>query len=228
MSTTSDGVPETWDGEALATDGRLARGQRTRRKVAEALVTLLEQGNPDPTARAIAEQAGVSLRLVFHHFEDMEDLYRAVSALQLERHWRQLPKISSDLPTEKKVERSVRVRSVLFEEISPVRRMALRRAENSPSVAAIMTDTNRLLRISIATTFGPELGAIPPTEAEELLEALDNVAAWETWERMRRTNGLSVTVARQVVARTLFALLAVAPIVTAASSDEDEEDEALI
>ncbi len=67
---------------AGSTDGRIARGERTRRKVAEALISLLEEGDTQPTAKLIAQRADVSLRLVFHHFEDMDALYRAVMILQ--------------------------------------------------------------------------------------------------------------------------------------------------
>ena len=38
-------------------DGRVARGERTRRALAEALISLLEEGDAQPTARRIAERA---------------------------------------------------------------------------------------------------------------------------------------------------------------------------
>src|SRR5271163_3997417 len=40
--------------EEPARDGRVARGQRTRRNVAEALMELLRAGETDPTAKAVA------------------------------------------------------------------------------------------------------------------------------------------------------------------------------
>ena len=39
----------------------------------------------------MAKRAGVSLRLVFHHFADMDDLYQFVAALQLRRQWSDMP-----------------------------------------------------------------------------------------------------------------------------------------
>src|SRR5271155_5351046 len=80
--------------EEPARDGRVARGQRTRRSVAEALMQLLRDGESDPTAKAVARRAGVSLRLVFHHFADMDDLYRFVAALQLRRPGSEMPRLS--------------------------------------------------------------------------------------------------------------------------------------
>src|SRR5438477_2779518 len=70
-------------------DGRLLRSERARAAVVDALLALIEEGNLKPTAPQIAERAGVSLRLVFHHFRDLDDLFITAA----ERH------ISRVLPT---------------------------------------------------------------------------------------------------------------------------------
>ena len=91
-------------------DGRMARGERTRRALAEALIALLEEGDAQPTARRIAERAGVSLRLVFHHFDDLESiLYHAVR-IQEQRHWRHIRPVEPTLPVDERVARVVRQR----------------------------------------------------------------------------------------------------------------------
>ena len=51
-------------------DGRLARSQRTRAAVIDALVALCVEGDPSPTALRVAERAGVALRTVYGHFAD--------------------------------------------------------------------------------------------------------------------------------------------------------------
>jgi AcrR family transcriptional regulator len=193
--------------EAPATDGRLLRGQRTRRRVAEALVELLHDGDQDPTSKAIAERAGVSLRLVFHHFSDIDDLYRTVATLQLERHWGDLPCFSSRLAVATRIERTVRHRSVLYEEISPVRRAAIRRAPSSPGVTDLLAHTDELLRENLSATFAPELEGRSETERHDTLAALDAASSWETWDRMRHRSDLNVTTTRRVVTRTMSALL---------------------
>ena len=93
--------------EEPARDGRVARGQRTRRNVAEALMQLLRDGESDPTAKAVARRAGVSLRLVFHHFADMDDLYQFVGTLQLRRQWADMPQLSPRLSLSTRIERTV-------------------------------------------------------------------------------------------------------------------------
>jgi TetR/AcrR family transcriptional regulator, regulator of autoinduction and epiphytic fitness len=195
-------------GEQPSADGRVARGQRTRRRVADALLSLLRDGDPDPTAKVIAERAGVSLRLVFHHFCDMDDLYRTVSSLQLERQRREQPNVSPQLPLAIRIHETVHYRSVLFEEISPVRRAAVRRSGSSPDVTAAVTFSNILLSDNISATFAPELDTCRDEEGTELLAAMDAASSWEAWERMRRGSELPVATASRVMTRTLSALLA--------------------
>jgi AcrR family transcriptional regulator len=189
----------------------LARGQRTRRNVAEALVDLLREGDPDPTAKAIAERAGVSLRLVFHHFADIDDLYGAVASLQLERHWSNLPTLSAKLPLTTRIERTVRHRSILFEEISPVRRAAIRRSSASPHISDAIAYTDSLLLENLCTNFDPELSPLSEEERPEVLSSLDAVSSWEFWDRMRRLSNLPVVLARRIMGRTVHAVLVSEP-----------------
>lgn len=200
-------------GEVLPTegpvDGRIARGLRTRRRVAEALVALLEEGNTDPTAKEIAARAGVSLRLVFHHFDDLDDLYRSVAAMQAERHWHELRPVPSDLPRPRRVARLMRQRAAAYDSIGPVRRAAVRHAHRSPGIAAELHHANHELRRRLAATFAPEIG-VAGEGGPELLEALDLVASWEAWDRLRSVQGLSPAAARRAVTRAMAALLATA------------------
>jgi len=195
-------------GEVPSADGRVARGQRTRRRVADALIAILRDGDPDPTAKVIAQRAGVSLRLVFHHFCDMDDLYRTVSSLLLERQWRAQPEVSPELALPLRIDATVTYRSVLFEDISPVRRAAVRRAGSSPDLTAAIGMSDLLLSENIRTAFAPELTAHDEEESDELLNAMDAASSWEAWERMRRGSELPVDTARRIMTRTLAALLA--------------------
>jgi AcrR family transcriptional regulator len=199
--------PAEWTFEVPSTDGRLARGQRTRRNVAEALVDLLREGDPDPTAKAIAERAGVSLRLVFHHFSDIDDLYNAVGALQLERHWTDLPELPAKLSLSSRIERTVRHRSILYEEVSPVRRAAIRRSGSSTRITLAMAYTDGLLVQNLSSAFAPELAHTDEGERADLLVALDAVSSWESWDRIRRCSKLPVPAARRIMTRMLASLL---------------------
>src|ERR1700723_1372281 len=85
-------------------DGRLARSTRTRHAVVDALLDLLGEGDLRPTAARIAERAGVSLRLVFHHFDDLEAIYSELADRQAERVKPLTTPISSTTPFARRVE----------------------------------------------------------------------------------------------------------------------------
>jgi len=105
-------------------DGRVARGERTRRGLAEALISLVEEGDAQPTARRIAARAGVSLRIVFHHFDDLESILGEAVRIQEQRHWHHIRPVESTLPLDERVARVVRQRDAVFRATAPVRRSA--------------------------------------------------------------------------------------------------------
>ncbi len=61
-------------------DGRVQRSVRSRERILEALVELVQEGELQPTGEQVATRAGVGLRTVFRHFEDMESLYAEIQA----------------------------------------------------------------------------------------------------------------------------------------------------
>ncbi len=194
--------------EEPARDGRLARGQRTRRHVAEALVELLIAGDPDPTAKSVARRAGVSLRLVFHHFADMDDLYQFVAALQLRRQWADMPQLSPRLSLPTRIERTVAHRAALFEETSEVRRALVCRVSTSPAIRRALAVADNLFLQDLQATFAAELAALPESTRAEYLGAMDTGTSWEAWERLRSTSGMPVRGARRVMSLMLERLCA--------------------
>lgn len=64
---------------AAPIDGRRKRSHSSRAKIVKALLDLVEGGTISPSAAEVAEAAGVGLRSVFRHFDDMESLYREMS-----------------------------------------------------------------------------------------------------------------------------------------------------
>jgi len=66
---------------AAQSDGRRQRSQRSREKILRAYWELMLGGDMNPSAAAIAEHAGVGLRSVFRHFEDLDTILRELMAL---------------------------------------------------------------------------------------------------------------------------------------------------
>src|SRR6478752_6202099 len=64
---------------ALASDGRVRRGERSGQAIVEALIDLVGNGILEPTAQQVAARAGVGIRTVFRRFSDMERLFAEMS-----------------------------------------------------------------------------------------------------------------------------------------------------
>ncbi len=187
-------------------DGRVARGERTRRCLAEAMISLIEEGDPHPTARRVAERAGVSLRLVFHHFVDLESILRAAVEIQEERHWHQVRPVEPTLPVGERVTRVVRQRAAVFQATAPVRRSAELLRHSSPTVAAELTRACEWLRAQLHTTFAPELESRRPAEARLVLDALEVATSWDTWDQLERL-GRSAAACRRTMECLAVAVL---------------------
>lgn len=182
-------------------DGRTARAARNRQAVLDATLALTEEGNLQPTARAVAERAGVATRSVFHHFTDLESLYADAAKTQIERHWYRLLRPVTGDPAHR-IETLVELRAELYERISGTRRAAVLREHESTVLAERLHESRAALRTHLRANL-PELERLDRPAREAAYAA----ASWETWDVLRRHQGLSANAARAAVTATLTALL---------------------
>ncbi len=206
MATTSITTGDTT--ASGTTDGRSLRAARTREAVVEALLSLNDEGNLRPTAREIADRAGVSLRSVYVHFEDLEDLFSAAAAKQFERLVTLYVPLPTDGPLPDRLDAFVSQRARIMEAAAPVRRAALLQEPFSPALAQVMALTRKAGRDEIERVFVTELERERGAAGERLRASLDVAAGPGTWETLRVHDGLSVEQARLVVTEMLTKLLA--------------------
>jgi len=199
-------------------DGRRARGERARASVLDAILDLIQEGDLKPTAERVAERAGVSLRLVFHHFADLESLYAAAADRQFERLRRLRKPIPSDGPFDLRLDAFLRQRIRLWERIAPVRRAGLLLEPFSNAIGDRLREARSFARVEAATVFRLEIETFPRLERAEVIAALDAASAWHTWEVLRRHQDLTIETARRIVARMITAL--VAPVAKAQGGKE--------
>ena len=174
-------------------DGRSARAARNREAVIDATLALITEEAGSPTAHAIAARAGVSTRSVFHHFDDLDALFADAADAQARRHWHLLDAQPHDLHD------ALTKRAELFERIGPSRRFASAHEHESPVLAQRLRDSRAALRGHLRRALGPDIhGLDRPT-----VGALEAAASWETWEVLRRHQGLSVKASISAV-RTLI------------------------
>jgi AcrR family transcriptional regulator len=188
-----------------ALDGRSARALRTRNRVVDALLDLIDEGDLRPPAADVARRAGVSLRSVYQHFDDLETLFQVAGERHRQRfaHLEPLP----DLPEElgPRVAAYVAHRAHWMEAVSPMARAAALQAPFSAAIAARQAAARARHRDALASAFAPELERM--ADHERLLHGLEVAASWSTWEHLRGGAGLSPVEAAGVVERLLLGLL---------------------
>jgi len=193
--------------DTAVVDGRAARSARTREAVANAFLDLLEEGVLRPTARQVAQRAGVSLRSVFQHFDDLETLLAEVADRQIERLQPLWHTPRHGGPFAERLAKFVSERSRILEAISPVRKAALLQEPFSDVVARRLNWVREAARADVAVTFAPELAGRAQADREELLAALDVASNWATWEALRRQHMMSPDAAARTMSRMIEALL---------------------
>lgn len=193
--------------ERTVYDGRHARAERTQRAVTEGMLECLEAGDPHPTAKHVAERAGVSVRAVFRHFDRLETLFAAVCELQYDRVLKSLRRVKATGPFSERLAAFVLQQGRLNERISPVRRGAQRYEPVSRAISRCNDRLRQRDREEIGRVFEVELGELPHGEKREAIRALAAISSWSHWEELRRHEHLAAPRARRVVEREIQAVL---------------------
>lgn len=185
-------------------DGRAARGTRTRNAITDALYELLREGHGDTSARAIAQRAGVSLRSVFQHFDDIEAVYAEVANRQEDAIRPFLDGIDPTVPLIERIDRLVAARDEMYAIIAPVRRALNmhRSARTSQFVRTSLMQLQRAQREQIVSTFPRELAG-----DEQKLVRVDVCLSFETWFQFTSQHGMSRAATRGHLAGLVQSLL---------------------
>ncbi|WP_307853412.1 TetR/AcrR family transcriptional regulator [Kitasatospora sp. RG8] len=192
---------------APVTDGRTERGRQTREKIADAMLSLLDENQAHFPADKVAERAGVSRRLVFHHFADMAQLAEVAVGRRLEQLMAQVRPLPTEGPRDVRVAALTEQRARILEGLTPAR-LAIMRLENpSPRVHEAVQQMLEFARLRLGQIFALELDPLSEPGRTDLLNGLDAVTTWSTWHHWRST-GLSPEQARHTMAVTVHALLA--------------------
>jgi AcrR family transcriptional regulator len=183
-------------------DGRRLRSETSRRRIVRAMLELIGAGDISPSAESVAARAGLGLRTVFRHFENMETLYQEINAAMTEelRPVMDAPYRSADWRgrLSEMLDRRVRI----FERIMPFKIAASVHRHQSPFLARKGEEMTREQRAALA--------AITPQDKradEALFEALDLLLSFETWRRLRKDQKLSVARARHTLELLIAALI---------------------
>lgn len=183
-------------------DGRLRRGERSREAIVAALFELVGEGLLQPTAQQVAERAGVGIRSVFRHFDDMDSLFATMDERLSADARPILRQEAVEGPLRERARALVQRRAKLYERIGPYKRSANVQRWRSNFLRTRHAGLVRELRADLLRSL-PELSDARP----ETLEAIDLVTSFEAWDRLRSDQRLSRERAEATLASALMALL---------------------
>lgn len=177
-------------------DGRVARSERTREAIAEALLALLEEGVQRPRALEIAKRADVAVRTVFQHFDDMEGLYAEILRRQSERIAPFLAPLDPHRSTADKVRTLVEMRDNMYAIAAPLRRgmLQVETATKSQTFNIALEELRRAMTQQIQQGFVKELHLY--TDPYDVLPRIEAVTSFEMWDHFLHVQCVSRTAVR--------------------------------
>jgi AcrR family transcriptional regulator len=182
-------------------DGRLQRSERSREAIVQALLSLVREGAPRPTAERVAEKAGVGIRTVFRHFSDMDSLFVQLhEKLSAEL----IPLLGEPQPGTllERCQALLMNRSIFYERYAPFRKSSELQLWRSPFLQQERENEAVRLRKHLILSL-PELDSASP----DVVEACDALTSFEAWNRLRVTQDLSRNRAMKVTEKALLNLL---------------------
>jgi AcrR family transcriptional regulator len=183
------------------TDGRRRRSETSRGAIVAAMLDLVREGAVAPGAEEVAARAGVGLRSVFRHFENMESLYREINAMML-AEIRPLAERPYAAKTWRAVlDEMIGRRADIFERILPEMIASSANRHKSHFLEGEAAHVTREQRAALKVQLPKALcGGVK-------LEALDLALSFETWRRLRKDQKLSPARACAVIAEIVSLLV---------------------
>jgi TetR/AcrR family transcriptional regulator, regulator of autoinduction and epiphytic fitness len=191
---------------ASVADGRTARSTKTRDSIADALLDLLAEGDLRPTAKTIAERAGVSVRSVYVHFDDLEDLFCVAAQRQFGRLAPTDP-ASDDGPLRQRAEAVVARRAAIYAELGAVMRATQLNAPFSDTLTRLMREAAARSRKELERVFAAELERVPAEDRVAVLATLDALSSPASWDVLRDLYDLPDADAQRAIVETIVARL---------------------
>ena len=184
-------------------DGRAERSARTRAAIAAAVYELVRARGEMPSVAEVAARACVGERTVFRQFNDLEMLARSVH----ERLFPEVMALGRPSPPSGEFEADMRSlvarRACVFEHIAPFRRASRGYRERSPFMSEQDAAMASLMRASVESVVIPHLDP----EDRDLVEVIDVLLSFESWDRLRTVQRLDAAHAEQALLKGAIALI---------------------
>lgn len=178
-------------------DGRVLRGLRNRQALMDAFYALAGETGAIPKAADVAERAGLSVRSLFQHFNDLEELRSAVVETRCQQALdhvlveREIVDLSQ--PVEQRVETILRSRVGLWEMLEPLRQTLLLREglDESAHVRDLLEELRIAVRSHLQLYFAAELHALQ-LDDDLVLTSFQLSTSAACWDNLRLVHGYDV------------------------------------
>jgi len=187
---------------AEARDGRILRTERSRARMVEAFYELVGEGVLQPTAQQVAERAGVGIRTVFRHFNEMDSLFAEVDARLREQVAPYLVRCAPEGTVVERAAELVAHRAEAFERFAPYMRATRIHRSRSPFLRRGYAAFVRRQRAAL-------LECLPELEdaSQDLADAIEVATSFELWDRLRGDQRLGAARTRAAMERAVLALV---------------------
>lgn len=179
-------------------DGRRLRGERNRTSIINAMSALQDEGVLVPTANQVAERSGINIRSLFRHFEDMEGLFEAADVQLRDSYEAPFAGGDREGTLEVRIEHAVERHADGYEKTRNVFLSTLAQLWRYETLRKNHARYQRRLRDDLDDWL-PELKAIPVWRRE----AIDGIASFDMWHRLRAHQGQSKREAITIIANLL-------------------------
>lgn len=183
-------------------DGRRQRADESKRRIAQAMLELVREGDVAPSAETVADRAGVGRRTVFRLFNDMEGVYREMHAIMVTRLAPMFAAPFTGGTWRERLDEIIERRARMFEEMLPIKSAADAHRYRSEF---LQKEHRKLTKLQRETM----LAALPASVVAqtEMIDALDLTLSFEAWRRLRQEQKLPPKQAASVLRRLVRALI---------------------
>jgi len=183
-------------------DGRHRRRERSRASVVDTALTLVRESGRLPSARRVAERAGLAERTVFNLFEDKDALMLAVVAAFRREAMERIPTVQRDGQGRPLVEPFFDALAAFLEDYSKVRWAVLSSRASVPDVerGVVLRAMQRAV-FELVAAGGVDLERSPAIAAATRV-AVDPV----TWRLYRTQDKLDIAKSRAAMRQAVLAL----------------------
>lgn len=179
-------------------DGRRQRSARSREALIKASLELIDQGILVPTAKQIADKAGVGLRSFFRHFQDMEALFAAADTQARDDFMSLFPRGEGQGDITTRIDMFANNQADAYEHLTNIIRSTQAQLWRSPTLRkSYARDQNELRRLTMS--WFPELQGQKPA----VIEGVDALTSFDMWHRLRHHQKLGVRESKNILTALL-------------------------